>query len=154
MTMRIYVVGPVSGHDDLNAPAFEEARKNLRDAGFEPMIPHDFIMPDANWQQAMRRSLETLAKADGVATLGDIAYSYGASIEVLNARALGIPVMPVLYWCMARPGMRGNALKETKECPMCKRVLPTATFFKEGEDWCRDCSLERIPMEVICSVVR
>ena len=45
--MRIYVIGPVTGHADLNRPTFESARAELSAAGHEAVIPHDFIPADA-----------------------------------------------------------------------------------------------------------
>lgn len=39
--MRIYIAGPMSGHEDLNEPAFRAAADMLRREGHDPTIPHD-----------------------------------------------------------------------------------------------------------------
>ena len=143
--MRIYVIGPVSGHADLNLPAFEDARIKLREAGFVPLIPHDFVPASANWQDAMRRSLECIAKADGIAYLEGVENSNGAMLEYQIATALGIRTASVAGWCITG-NIRARAMhKETKLCPKCKRILPLLLFDKatlkaDGKQaWCRDC---------------
>lgn len=143
--MRIYVIGPVSGFDDLNERAFEDARRKLREAGFTPIIPHDFVPASANWQDAMRRSLECIAKADGIAYLEGVESSNGAMIEYRIATALGIRTASVAGWCFAGNGGVRAVHKETKLCPKCKRALPVLLFDKatlkaDGKQaWCRDC---------------
>lgn len=42
--MRIYVSGPMTGHPDLNRPAFDAAAKRLRDEGHFVINPHDLTM--------------------------------------------------------------------------------------------------------------
>lgn len=145
--MRIYVIGPVSGHDDLNAPAFEEARKRLYAAGFFPLIPHDFVSEDADWQRAMRCSLETIAKADGIAYLEGWDKSYGARLEERIAHALGIEFAAIDEWCNADSCIQALSEKEIakKQCAHCKRVLPVTLFSKSSkssdgyQSYCRDC---------------
>lgn len=145
--MRIYVIGPVSGHDDLNVPAFEHARKALRESGFVPLVPHDFVPDGADWQAAMRRSLETLVKADGVAYLEGWQKSHGARLEWKVARALGIEVAAVENWCSIGSRRAGLTIqqKKRKKCPHCMRVLPSALFDDatgkaDGlQGYCRDC---------------
>lgn len=39
--MKIYVSGPISGHHDGNAPAFEKVRRVLGRRGHDVVIPHD-----------------------------------------------------------------------------------------------------------------
>lgn len=145
--MRIYVIGPVSGHDDLNVSAFENARKMLRKAGYVPLIPHDFIPDDADWQSAMRRSLETLAKSDGIAYLDGWKDSHGARLEWRIARALGIDVASVESWCARATKHTAIAIqqKKRKQCPRCGRIIPLA-LFDEATDkpdglqgYCREC---------------
>jgi hypothetical protein len=148
--MKIYVIGPVTGHDDLNVPAFEKARLMLSEAGYRPLIPHDFVAEDADWQQAMRRSIETLAKADGVAYLDGWQKSRGARIEWKLARDLGIEVAAVENWCACgsrRIGI-GRRMRQRKYCARCNHILPVELFDNSSEkagglqSWCRDCMAE------------
>ena len=96
--MRIYVIGPVTGIEKDNRPAFEEAADKLYDAGYTALIPHWFIRPGTPWQPAMRRSLEILALCEGIAALDGFGKSRGARLEADVATELGIPVRSVDQW--------------------------------------------------------
>lgn len=146
--MRIYVIGPITGFDDLNLPAFEEARRMLRSAGYVPLIPHDFVSETADWQKAMRISLETIAKADGIAYLEGWQKSYGARLEYGIASNLGIEVASVASWCAAssRRASVAERMRRRKLCLHCRRILPLAFFeqpsdsSEEHRNHCRDCA--------------
>ena len=148
--MRIYVIGPVTGFDDLNLPAFETAREELYEAGYSPLIPHDFVAADADWQMAMRRSLETMMKADGIAYLDGWQQSHGANLEWKIARALGIAIAPVERWCKASEHIdeESERQKEQKLCPNCERILPVNLFDSSAKNadgmqaYCRDCMVD------------
>lgn len=43
--MRLFVVGPIAGRENMNSLAFEEVRARLRDAGYYVTIPHDVVLP-------------------------------------------------------------------------------------------------------------
>lgn len=95
----VYVVGPVTGLDLLNRPAFEDARLRLQAAGWNSRIPHDFTPPDATHERAMRLSLVwLLLHAAGLCALDGWQQSPGASLEVAVARAVGLPVGGVDWW--------------------------------------------------------
>lgn len=57
--MRIYVSGPMTGHPDLNRPAFDAAAKRLREEGHFVINPHDFT-PIFGPSNELRRSFEEL----------------------------------------------------------------------------------------------
>ncbi len=91
----IYIVGPVTGHEDDNRPAFEEARRALGPACIRlrtVQIPHDIVRPGATWEEAMRSCIRTLTYADELVYLPGSQDSRGAKLEMRVARALGIPV--------------------------------------------------------------
>ena len=94
---RVYVIGPISGHDDLNQPAFETARTALLQAGFECVtIPHDPTRPTDAYERCMAVSLDHLVnRCDLVVTLPGAASSRGASLEISVARIIGLPITPV-----------------------------------------------------------
>lgn len=107
-----YIAGPVSGHDDLNRPAFHAAARHLRDKGWKTLVPLDYAnTPLAQaeaeehgkgavgmkgWQEAMRRSICLLLAAERVYVLPGWKESRGASTEVMIAMAVGIPVYDVM----------------------------------------------------------
>lgn len=102
--MILYVVGPVTGRENLNRAAFDEAARSLRGTGHFPSIPHRNVPPDAEWPDAMRRSIRAMLRCEGVARLPDWRSSKGARIESKLARDIGMPVMDVAEWCKEEAG--------------------------------------------------
>lgn len=97
--MRLYVIGPVSGHTENNRPAFERAARQLHRAlGCAVEIPHDTVPSDADWQTAMRLSISAMLRCDGVALLEGWRWSRGAAIERALAVELGIQTGSVPWW--------------------------------------------------------
>ena len=89
--MRIYIAGPMTGHEDLNRPAFLEAQKTLEAMGHEVFNPinhsqevrHLALAVDLNW---------ICMRAEGVVMLWNWVRSSGASAELATAKALGLSV--------------------------------------------------------------
>ena len=102
--MILYIVGPVTGRPGLNRAAFDEAARSLREAGHFPSIPHRNVPPDAEWPDAMRRSIRAMLRCDGVARLQDWRSSRGARIESRLALDIGMPVRDVAEWCHGAQG--------------------------------------------------
>ena len=96
--MRLYVIGPVTGRENLNRAAFEEARAKLEQAGYDVMTPHDVVPPDENRADAMRTSIKTMLGCEGVAMLADWGTSPGARFEDQVAAACGLQVHRVDKW--------------------------------------------------------
>lgn len=96
--MRLYVIGPVTGREDLNRAAFEEARAKLEQACYSVTTPHDIIPPDENRADAMRTSIKTMLGCEGVAMLADWGTSPGARFEDQVAAACGLQVHRVDKW--------------------------------------------------------
>lgn len=95
--MRIYVCGPVSGHEARNVVAFERARAMLERNGEEAVIPHDVVPPGMDDStergEIMRRCLTALLGCDAVYALRGWQASEGARQEVAVAGMAGIPVV-------------------------------------------------------------
>lgn len=88
--MRLYVIGPVTGRENLNRAAFEDAREKLERAGYAVTIPHDLIPSDASHEDAILLSIKTMLCCDGVAMLDDWDTSPGARLENRVATACGL----------------------------------------------------------------
>ena len=107
---NLYVIGPVTGIENDNRPAFEAARQRLFAAGYWVVgIPHDHIASGTPWGMAMRISIcKMLGHGagrgfghivyDGVAMLPGWEDSKGARIEHDLAAELGIPCKTVDEW--------------------------------------------------------
>ena len=105
--MKIYIAGPMSGHEDWNFPAFFEAEEKLKELGYETLNPatndganletaiqNAISARDAGatWASYMRRDLSNLCLSDAVCVLPNWKSSKGASLEVQVAQALGLPI--------------------------------------------------------------
>lgn len=153
MKVRLYVIGPVSGIPDNNRAAFLEAHDLLAQSGFSVLIPHDFVGANADWQTAMRRSIESMLKCDGLAVLEGSDKSHGARLEYAIATALGMPCHSVQQWAsglhkaISNEGMAERVGKR-KQCPRCKRILPVALFDPSSDNvdklqgYCRNCMVD------------
>ena len=100
--MKLYVAGPMTGLPSLNYPAFEKARRELEDHGYEVLSPTDNGDPEnsegRSWEWYMRAGLRQVLDADAIAVLDDAACSRGAVLEITVARALGMTVRPAWEW--------------------------------------------------------
>lgn len=137
------MIGPVSGIADNNKPAFLEAYERLVRNGYSVLIPHDFVAANADWPTAMRRSIETMMKCDGLAVLEGSDKSHGAQLECGIAAKLGMPCHTVEEWCSGI--FRAPGRGDTKECPRCRRILPLSLFSNSASSsdgkqrYCRAC---------------
>jgi len=91
--MRYYISGPMSGHDDLNFPAFEAATKELRDRGHEVVSPAE-INPDleADWLECITCDIKWVGTCNAMLMLRGWKDSFGAQIEHLVAQKLQLHI--------------------------------------------------------------
>lgn len=93
---RVYLAGPMTGHENHNFPAFHAAAERLRGSGLEVINPADHgLVNGLGWSDYMRWDLVKLAGCHSVYVLPGWEKSKGASLEVAIARALGMPVFTV-----------------------------------------------------------
>lgn len=93
----VYVAGPMTGYEDFNYPAFEDATQRLREAGYDVLSPHEVHGDDLErpWAAYLRDDLALmLQQASVVALLPGWQASRGAALEAAVARTVGIPVLP------------------------------------------------------------
>jgi len=109
--MKIYLAGPMTGHPNLNYPAFLEAAMYLREQGHEvfspaeadverhgPEIMHPFgdadAHPDFSLREALKIDLTWICEhAEGIALLPGWERSKGARTEKALADALDLAVI-------------------------------------------------------------
>lgn len=99
--MKVYIMGPINGFPDGNAPAFAAAADQLREMGHEPVNPHDIgplehegpclgsptINPTAHrYGCYMVPDIHALLDCDGYTKLPGWSISKGATVE--NAVAI------------------------------------------------------------------
>lgn len=119
--MRLYVIGPVTGRENLNRAAFKAAKEKLEQAGYAVTIPHDIIPPDASHEDAMRASIGWITRRDrdGVAMLIDWDESTGATLEKRVAEVCGIETHYVRAWLRLADNFpeNDNSPEETQNPP-------------------------------------
>jgi len=89
----IYISGPMTGHPELNFPAFHDAAAELRAAGCTVINPaeHDEA-PDKEWHEYLRKDIKLLMDCTHVVLLPGWENSKGARLEVHIALELGMTV--------------------------------------------------------------
>lgn len=113
---KLYLAGPMRGRPEFNFPAFQLARIQLREQGFEVFCPaendlaggfdpagmsgyEDLAAHGFDLRRALAEDLDYIARqADGVAILDGWDKSLGAKAEVAVAHALDLPVRRVAKW--------------------------------------------------------
>jgi hypothetical protein len=112
--VKVYLAGPMRGIAEFNFPAFHDATRKLRAAGYEVFSPaeHDVnnglnvtgmkgdnaeLGPSGfDLRAALAADLDYICRvADAVVVLPGWARSKGAIAEVATARAIGIPWLPL-----------------------------------------------------------
>lgn len=110
---HLYLCGPMTGLPDSNYPAFQEAAKRLRAAGFTVTNPAENGLPQsANWFEHMRTDIRNMMSTDAVAVLDGWQRSKGAQLEIQLAENLGMKVASIWVWLAAQ------AVGQCEESPL------------------------------------
>lgn len=96
--MKLYIAGKMTGMPDFNFPAFNEAARLLKDAGYDVANPADHGQGKRLWAWYMRKALKALLDCDAVALIPGHSSSKGATLEVQVAESLGMRVKYVEAW--------------------------------------------------------
>lgn len=87
--MKIYIAGPMTGYNDYNRDAFNDAADDLRSLGHVAINPA--VLPDGLEQaEYMDICLAMIRSADGVLFLDGFENSLGAKVEFAYAEKLGL----------------------------------------------------------------
>lgn len=104
---RLYIAGPMTGHADLNFPAFHAAAAEYRKKGAFVINPAEMNGGDAeiatsakmtaeqyhaHWVRCMKKDINALMTCDGVVMLPGWQKSRGAKLEHHIARNLGLTI--------------------------------------------------------------
>ena len=94
--MRLYVSGGMTGLPQHNYPAFMDAAKRLREAGYQVVNPAELDTgKPMSWVNCLKRDIRKLLICTGVATLPGWTKSKGASIETFIGKKLNYSVHSV-----------------------------------------------------------
>ena len=96
--MRVYISGPMTGLPECNFPAFHEAARRFREAGFTVLDPSENYGGDSSLPRSayLRRDIAQVCTAHAIALLPGWEKSAGARMEVAVALELGMPILDAL----------------------------------------------------------
>lgn len=96
---KLYIAGPMTGYEDANYPAFNDAAKVLEGAGYEILNPATAVVgTEAHYVDFIREDLRMMLDCHGVAVIDRWWESSGARNEVNVAGILLMPVRTVNEW--------------------------------------------------------
>lgn len=92
---RIYLAGPMTGHDNDNRDAFNAEAARLRALGFVVINPAELneAFPNRPYVWYMKRDIQEMVTCDAVALLANWYSSRGTNIEYKLARDLEMPTI-------------------------------------------------------------
>ncbi len=101
--MLVYISGPMTGRENFNAPAFENARIIAEAMSYDVIVPGDGEehtkwelthqrVTDEHMQEYIRRDITDILKVDELWVLEGWKGSFGSRLEVLVAKSIGVPV--------------------------------------------------------------
>ncbi|MCF8339206.1 MAG: DUF4406 domain-containing protein [Bacteroidales bacterium] len=91
---KVYVAGKVTGLPRHEVEArFDEAERQLGQAGYVVINPVKPIDEWMDWHQAMKKAITLLMSCDEIALMPDWAESKGARIEYYLAHVMEMPMM-------------------------------------------------------------
>lgn len=95
MVRKIYISGPISGHNpDIVKARFDSVKKILEKNSFEPVSPLENGLPDtATYDEHMLRDLEMLSECSAIYMLKGWEKSKGCKIEFAHAVANKISII-------------------------------------------------------------
>jgi hypothetical protein len=92
--VKVYISGPITGHENGNRAEFFATGALLRSAGYSPINPHEVLCaaPCPAWTDYLKADIKAMLDCDAVAMLPGWFWSRGARLERRIARKLDIPV--------------------------------------------------------------
>ena len=89
--MRVYISGPIAGHEDTYEAVFSAAAETIHKGGHEPVNPALIQLGDgASWADYMDAALAMLYSSDAIYMLPGWQDSRGARVESKVADRLGL----------------------------------------------------------------
>lgn len=89
---RVYIVAKVTGLSvDLVRIKYERAKELVRQYGYEPVSPIDYITPDVDWHRAMRICIPLMLSCDAYTVIDPVHLTPGGLIEDTIGQWVNLP---------------------------------------------------------------
>lgn len=95
LPFKIYLSGPMSGLQNFNADAFNDAAHRLRASGLLVVNPVELCKQGSAWNECMREDIKALCDCCAIALLPGWEASQGAHLELHIAHRLGLQILRV-----------------------------------------------------------
>lgn len=123
MSNVYYLAGPMKGYPEWNHPAFHSAAAELRNRGYNIINPAEYGNLIRDWVTCMKRDIHALLWCDAVIVLPDWQMSRGASLEILIAQRLYMPVYELnTMMCDCHTGYLVRGRQNGKSKPLMKHT--------------------------------
>lgn len=110
--MIIYISGAMTGHPQLNFPAFNAEAARLRALGYKVVNPAEVNCdPAKGWQDCMKAEIREMMSCDTIALLPGWQTSQGAHLELHIAHRLGFRILDAADIQDIAPAKIDEALK-------------------------------------------
>lgn len=91
--MKLYLSGPISGHDlKERFEAFKKVEEKVKALGHEAVNPMVISPPELDYKDCMREDLKALLDCDGIVLMDGWQNSKGCIVEFYVASVCGIQV--------------------------------------------------------------
>jgi len=95
---KMYIAGKVTGLplEDVQKN-FQQGEQVAKSMGYYPVVPINSIPDDTPWDKAMRMALKIMLDCDAVLALNNYSDSLGATLEIMIAQRINMPVYQIGY---------------------------------------------------------
>jgi hypothetical protein len=131
--VKVYLAGPMRGHEGWNFAAFDDAERRWREVGHQPFSPAaafralgwevgcpKLAKDSAHLTHVMTLDLACVAAADAIALLPGWEGSGGATMELAAAMFLRKPVYCALMMTLIKPVVAPWQFSPKAHCGICK----------------------------------
>jgi len=90
---KIYISGSITNKPDTYKENFEKAEQMLRDKDYRVINPVKLDHKDlTNYAECLKTDIAMLLTCDGIYMLTDFCSSFGATVELVVAEAIGLEI--------------------------------------------------------------
>ena len=131
---KVFLSGPITGHEDTYRHDFAEAAKIVESAGDIPLNPA-LLPAGLTERECMKVALAMLDCADIIARLHGWEESEGAQVENAYATKVGIPAGDLDFWRTQAPEPKPDPEPQTERPEPTGHGIRTERMFGKRDSW-------------------